>query len=100
MSDESQIRILDWLTGVATLVGITMASWSLISTVDHENRIGRIEETKYTREDAANDKAAIIKEMQTPPKWVVDRLDMILEATRNNAEKIEEINEKIDRSNP
>lgn len=97
MSDETKFRAMDWLIGLATTVALLVSAWSLKSTIDHESRIGKIEDTRFTRENAAVLKGELIKEMNTPPRWVVDRLDAILKKQEENNNRLRELERKIDK---
>jgi len=87
------MRIHDFVLGLATLAAIGLSSWGLVMLVDHNSKIKTIEDTYYTREDAANDRALLLKEMETPPKWVTDRLDLILTEMRTLQADVRELRE-------
>lgn len=99
-------RLLDWMLGTAASIGILLGAGSLAwhrkheaDSSDQDVRISKIEDTRFTREDAAVLRAQLVSEMRTPPKWVADRLDLILEATRENAADIDEIGRQVESIN-
>lgn len=103
MSDATKFRTMDWTVGLATTIALALSAWSLTKTVNHGERIAVIEDSRYTPEDAADDREKIIAAVGTP-RWIEERFDLIKQqnevtAAQNTslAQQIEQLARQLDR---
>lgn len=90
MSDAKKFRTMDWIVGLATTVALAVGAWSLKTTTDHSQRIAVIEDSRFTREDAAQLQLAIEHDLAEPPRWVEERFDSLEKAIQELAREVRE----------